>query len=721
MTNVAGPRQAERHRGAQAEEEGEHSGEEPTQVFEVDAKKINSAWLELQALVDKFIDGEDVEDAEIGDSRGEDEADAEWENSSKSPPTVASEEQESEHELEQQVPNANAEESGEFSELSGEEECEESFHSENEEEAAAHAGENQDIQPPEKRATPGNLPAGLDEGKLEGARILADIQEQKARQKAKLERSRTRVIFPALLWRGQDILVINKPADWICSASDVDLRKGRKLDPNEKVRVKGFETLADLENYKFGEREKKYIHWWIQLEHHLDDETYGNLFDEEQNYGLCHRLDRETSGTVLVGLTRLARTQMRECFHRHYVRKLYVCLVHGIVTPVEQTIDRQLEALGQKARLHKNGKRARTHVKVLGTFTRTTEGQTHSYSLCTCEIAEGRMHQIRLHMSSAIECPIVSEIYYQDHRQMVEDRRWLHRIFLHAYAVGFPDVSGENRRVGAGVVNEDTGLLDDETRLDTEQEWHCCICPLTQELREALSDLTPIDDQSAKLRECVTTTGLLDAEHDAVHVMGTTLRKEHIDDVFFPWSSQVNPIEMGDLSKPRESWDAIAPPKRNTGPPPDNRRRFEQRNFNPGPKRHRFGGFNRRGPPPPRRSRSVHRPLPLVAPLRKGPRVRLHGRHRRRSRTPYMRGRQPLHDDDCEADDDMGEGRARSGLRPPLRSRGSRRGNGEPPPRRARLLRGRNEGHFVPRRTGKRARPRDDSEDEGLSGRPMRH
>merc|ERR1719367_477985 len=146
-----------------------------------------------------------------------------------------------------------------------------------------------------------------------------------------------RVVFPSLIWRGKDVLVVNKPADWICSASDV---------------------------------EKKNIHWWIQLMHDLDHKSYPNLFDEDQNYGLCHRLDRETSGTVLVGLTQLARQQMRECFHRHYVRKLYVCLVHGTVSPMQQTVDRNLEAMGQKARLHPNGKRARTHVKVLAHYTK---------------------------------------------------------------------------------------------------------------------------------------------------------------------------------------------------------------------------------------------------------------------------------------------------------------------------------------------------------------
>jgi len=344
---------------------------------------------------------------------------------------------------------------------------------------------------------------------------------------------------------------VNKPADWICSASDVDKKKGRPLDPNAKVEVKGFKVLDDLLQYKFGDREKKYIHWWIQLMHDLDHKSYPNLFDEDQNYGLCHRLDRETSGTVLVGLTQLARQQMRECFHRHYVRKLYVCLVHGVVEPREQTVDRNLEAMGQKARLHPSGKRARTHVKVLAYFSKSQKnGRTDEFTLCACEIAEGRMHQIRLHMSAALGAPIVSEFYYQKSKQMIEDRRWCQRTFLHAYAVGFPDVSGGSRRIGSSN-GGDCGLVE-EARRDTEQEWHCCICPLTVELRQALREMTPKDDKATELLNNISETGLLDTSHEAVHVMGTEGRKAEIDNSFFPWSSQVNPIEAGDLAKPRD-------------------------------------------------------------------------------------------------------------------------------------------------------------------------
>lgn len=378
--------------------------------------------------------------------------------------------------------------------------------------------------------------------------------EEKAKDKG---RKAMVVEYPNMIWKGEDICVVQKPADWICSASDVDKKKGRKLDPNEDLRNKGFKVMKDLLDYKFAEREKKYIHWWIQLMHETNREEFPNLFDVDQNYGLCHRLDRETSGTVLVGITKKSRTQMRECFHRHYVRKLYVCLVHGFIDKAEQTVDRNLEAMGQKAKLDRRGKRARTHVKVLGYFTRTHKsGRVDQFTLCTCEIAEGRMHQIRLHMAAALGSPIVSEFYYQKAKQMIEDRRWCQRVFLHAYAVGFPDMGATN---DDDEEEEGNCEEDDEEKLrveDTEQEWHCCICPLTNELRKVLKDLKPTKGQlkgiqaETMLQSCLD-SGLINPNHKEVHCKGTVQRGQLIDEIYFPWSSKVNPIAVGDLAKVR--------------------------------------------------------------------------------------------------------------------------------------------------------------------------
>jgi len=65
------------------------------------------------------------------------------------------------------------------------------------------------------------------------------------------------VAMPSLLWRGKNILVVNKPAGWICSASDVEKRMGKPLDPNMKLSAMKFKVLDDLQQHKFGDREKK--------------------------------------------------------------------------------------------------------------------------------------------------------------------------------------------------------------------------------------------------------------------------------------------------------------------------------------------------------------------------------------------------------------------------------------------------------------------------------
>merc|ERR1712190_33051 len=65
--------------------------------------------------------------------------------------------------------------------------------------------------------------------------------------------------------------------------------------------------------------------------------------------------------------------------------------------------------------------------------------------------------------------------------------------------------------------------------------------------------MTPVNDEARRIKGNIEKTGLLDPNHEAVHVMGTKSRKDEIDDAFFPWSSVVNPIEEGDLHKTRDN------------------------------------------------------------------------------------------------------------------------------------------------------------------------
>merc|ERR1712151_1381418 len=100
------------------------------------------------------------------------------------------------------------------------------------------------------------------------------------------------------------------------------------------------------------------------------------------------------------------------------------------------------------------------------------------------------------------------------------------RVFLHAYAVGFPDVTGGDKARSNAANGSDAKEQD--------QEWHCCICPITEELREVVGSLDAKDDESRVLRDILTDRGVMSEDHNIVHVRGTDARKKEIDNTFFP-------------------------------------------------------------------------------------------------------------------------------------------------------------------------------------------
>merc|ERR1712232_142524 len=155
-------------------------------------------------------------------------------------------------------------------------------------------------------------------------------------------------------------MIVNKPADWICTASDVN---GKNIGDLSM----GVHRLSDF-RVDLIEHKPKFIHRWVQLACGPDASQFPTLFDSDQNYGLCHRIDRETSGALIFARTDSARAYVRKCFHNHYIRKLYVCLCHGRIEDNEQVIERSIQEEGTYARLHAGGKRARTNVKVLGHY-----------------------------------------------------------------------------------------------------------------------------------------------------------------------------------------------------------------------------------------------------------------------------------------------------------------------------------------------------------------
>jgi 23S rRNA pseudouridine955/2504/2580 synthase len=149
----------------------------------------------------------------------------------------------------------------------------------------------------------------------------------------------------------------------------------------------------------------------------------------------AHRLDRETSGVILVAKRRPAMVHFTEVFTHGKSRKRYLTLVKGKMSKDSGVIDLPLSEHQQtaesKARRGVNMQEALTRWKVIR--------QSSEVALLSCSIETGRTHQIRRHLAS-VGHPVAGDRKYGDFAFNRELKaRWgLKRLFLHAERIEFP-------------------------------------------------------------------------------------------------------------------------------------------------------------------------------------------------------------------------------------------------------------------------------------------
>ncbi len=124
--------------------------------------------------------------------------------------------------------------------------------------------------------------------------------------------------------------------------------------------------------------------------------------------GIVHRLDKDTSGAIIIAKNDIAHIKISEQIKNHQVEKTYIALVRGIVKENEATIDMPIgrsQKDRKKMAVNKNGKNAITHFKVIERF--------KNYTLLEIKIETGRTHQIRVHLTE-IGYPIVGDSVYSN-------------------------------------------------------------------------------------------------------------------------------------------------------------------------------------------------------------------------------------------------------------------------------------------------------------------
>jgi 23S rRNA pseudouridine955/2504/2580 synthase len=164
--------------------------------------------------------------------------------------------------------------------------------------------------------------------------------------------------------------------------------------------------------------------------------------DSEQTLELVHRLDRETSGCLLLAKNRKILTELHELLRHEktvHIEKTYIALLTGHWTEKKQTIDIGISKIKRGGehmmQVDKSGDRAISHFEPLQVFGANTE---HACSLMQITIETGRTHQIRVH---AEHCgfPIIGDSKYGDKAANKHFRALgLKRLFLHAKRLYLP-------------------------------------------------------------------------------------------------------------------------------------------------------------------------------------------------------------------------------------------------------------------------------------------
>lgn len=155
----------------------------------------------------------------------------------------------------------------------------------------------------------------------------------------------------------------------------------------------------------------------------------GQMFGSERRQGIVHRLDKETSGLIVIARTKPALNRLMTQFQDRTVDKGYLALLERVPKTltgrIEAPIARDPQQRKRMAAV-RDGKPAITEFKVIESDFR--EGQ----ALVEVKLLTGRTHQIRVHMA-LIGCPIVGDTIYGFRKQ----RLGLKRHFLHAAKLAF--------------------------------------------------------------------------------------------------------------------------------------------------------------------------------------------------------------------------------------------------------------------------------------------
>ena len=231
---------------------------------------------------------------------------------------------------------------------------------------------------------------------------------------------------PTVLYEDEAILALSKPSGLAVHGD------GRNTD----------KTLAD---------------WLTKVRPELIDVGEPTLLPDGRTIarpGIVHRLDRETSGVILIAKTQKAFEFLKVQFQERRVEKKYVAFVHGLIKEEEGVIDRPIGTSRKDFRMRSAQRGARGALREAVTeYNVLHRGVEGTY--VEVRPKTGRTHQIRVHFK-AINHPVVGDKLYAPNHQLLFG---FTRLALHARSISFTNEGGEKIVVEAPLPEDFTRAI----------------------------------------------------------------------------------------------------------------------------------------------------------------------------------------------------------------------------------------------------------------------
>ena len=164
---------------------------------------------------------------------------------------------------------------------------------------------------------------------------------------------------------------------------------------------------------------------------HIDGMLDSLKYDMAEAPKLVHRIDKDTSGILVLARDRKNAELLTKAFKEHNLQKTYMLLVRGCPKQLSGQIKAPLEKIGEKSIVKATGKKAITEYEVI-------DNLTNKFALVKAWPLTGRTHQIRAHMEY-IETPIVGDSkYFGTKREKYADLK--DKLYLHAYKIDLSNI-----------------------------------------------------------------------------------------------------------------------------------------------------------------------------------------------------------------------------------------------------------------------------------------